>query len=295
MRPSAIERRWMVIEFETLPELVDPVLVCAFEGWNDAGEAASDTIDHLRTVWGATPLAELDSEDYYDYQVNRPFIRMDETGVKELTWPTTHLHVARLPLATRDVILVHGIEPNMRWRQFVEEIIRLAGELDVTLVVTLGALLSDSPHTRPVPVTGTATDARVAAALGVEPSHYEGPTGIIGVLHDACHRRGIPSVSLWAAVPHYVAQSPSPKATLALVRRVEDLLDVPVPLGDLPEDSRAWELGVDEMAEEDDEVADYVRQLEQARDAADLPEASGEAIAREFERYLRRRGGTPEG
>ncbi len=285
----------MVIEFETLPELVDPVLVCAFEGWNDAGEAASDSIDHLREVWGATPLAELDSEDYYDYQVNRPFIRMDETGVKELTWPTTRLHVARLPLATRDVILVHGIEPNMRWRQFVEEIIRLAGELDVTLVVTLGALLSDSPHTRPVPVTGTATDGRVAAALGVEPSHYEGPTGIIGVLHDACHRRGIPSVSLWAAVPHYVAQSPSPKATLALVRRVEDLLDVPVPLGDLPEDSRAWELGVDEMAEEDDEVADYVRQLEQARDAVDLPEASGEAIAREFERYLRRRGDTPEG
>ncbi len=282
-----------MIEFETLPDLVDPVLVCAFEGWNDAGEAASDAITHLREVWGASPLAELDSEDYYDYQVNRPFIRMDESGVRELTWPSTRLYVARLPLATRDVILVQGIEPNMRWRQFVDEIIHLAVELDVTLVVTLGALLSDSPHTRPVPVTGTASDERVAAALGVEPSHYEGPTGIVGVMHDACQRRELPSVSLWAAVPHYVAQSPSPKATLALVRRVEDLLDVPVPLGDLPDDARAWELGVDEMAEEDEEVGEYVRQLEQARDAVDLPEASGEAIAREFERYLRRRGDDP--
>ena len=282
-----------MIEFETLPDLVDPVLVCAFEGWNDAGEAASDAITHLRDVWGASPLAELDSEDYYDYQVNRPFIRMDESGVRELTWPSTRLYVARLPLATRDVILVQGLEPNMRRRQVVDEIIHLAVELDVTLVVTLGALLSDSPHTRPVPVTGTASDERVAAALGVEPSHYEGPTGIVGVMHDACQRRELPSVSLWAAVPHYVAQSPSPKATLALVRRVEDLLDVPVPLGDLPDDARAWELGVDEMAEEDEEVGEYVRQLEQARDAVDLPEASGEAIAREFERYLRRRGDDP--
>jgi predicted ATP-grasp superfamily ATP-dependent carboligase len=279
-----------VIEFETLPELVDPVLVCAFEGWNDAGEAASDAVAHLREVWGAAPLAELDSEDYYDYQVNRPHIHMDDSGVRELTWPTTRLFVARLPLAARDVILVQGIEPNMRWRQFTEEIIHLAVELDVTLVVTLGALLSDSPHSRPVPVTGTATDARVAASLGVEPSHYEGPTGIVGVIHDACHRRGLPSVSLWAAVPHYVAHAPSPKATLALIRRVEDLLDVPVPLGDLTEDARAWEIGVEEMAGEDEEVAEYVRQLEQARDATELPEASGEAIAREFERYLRRRG-----
>ena len=178
----------------------------------------------------------------------------------------------------------------MRWRQFTGEILGLAAELGIELVVTLGALLSDSPHTRPVPVTGTATDAGTARRLGVEPSHYEGPTGIVGVIQQACAARGIPAVSLWAAVPHYVAQSPSPKATLSLVRRVEDLLDVPVPLGDLVEDARAWELGVDELAEEDEEVGEYVRQLEEARDAADLPEASGEAIAREFERYLRRRG-----
>ena len=244
----------------------------------------------LREVWGAQPLAEMDPEDYYDYQVNRPMIAFDDSGVRRLTWPTTRLYVARLPLATRDVVLVHGIEPNMRWRQFTDELLGLCAELGVSMAVTLGALLSDSPHTRPVPVTGTATDSGTARRLGVEPSHYEGPTGILGVLQDACARRSLPSVSLWAAVPHYVAQSPSPKATLALVRRVEDLLDVPVPLGDLVEDARAWELGVDELAAEDEEVADYVRQLEEARDTTDLPEASGEAIAREFERYLRRRG-----
>jgi predicted ATP-grasp superfamily ATP-dependent carboligase len=279
-----------VIEFEALPELVDPVLVAAFEGWNDAGDAASDAVDHLIDVWDATPLAEMDPEDYYDYQVNRPMISFDDEGVRRLTWPTTRIYVARLPLATRDVVLVHGIEPNMRWRQFTDEVLALASELGVTLAVTLGALLSDSPHSRPVPVTGTATDQGTARQLGVEPSHYEGPTGIVGVLQEACARRGLPSVSLWAAVPHYVAQAPSPKATLALVRRVEDLLDVPVPLGDLVEDARAWEVGVDELAADDEEVADYVRQLEEARDTTDLPEASGEAIAREFERYLRRRG-----
>ena len=279
-----------MIEFESLPELVDPVIVAAFEGWNDAGDAASDAIGHLIEVWGATPLAEIDPEDYYDYQVNRPVIAFDDGGLRRLTWPTTRIYVARLPLASRDVVLVHGIEPNMRWRQFTDEILGLAGELGVTLSVTLGALLSDSPHTRPVPVTGTTTDPGTAVLLGVEPSHYEGPTGIVGVLQDSCVRRGLPSVSLWAAVPHYVAQAPSPKATLALVRRVEDLLDVPVPLGDLVEDARAWETGVDELAADDEEVADYVRQLEEARDTTDLPEASGEAIAREFERYLRRRG-----
>jgi len=279
-----------MIEFEALPELVDPVLVAAFEGWNDAGDSATDAIDHLREVWAAQPLAEMDSEDYYDYQVNRPTIAIDDEGVRRLTWPTTRLYVARVPLAARDIVLVHGVEPNMRWRQFTDEVLHLGSELGVTLTVTLGALLSDSPHTRPVPVTGTATDPGTARALGVEPSHYEGPTGIVGVLQEACSRRGIPSVSLWAAVPHYVAQAPSPKATLALVRRVEDLLDIPVPLGDLAEDAKAWELGVDELAADDEEIADYVRQLEEARDTADLPEASGEAIAREFERYLRRRG-----
>lgn len=279
-----------MIELEDLPELIDPVLVAAFEGWNDAGEAASGAIAHLREVWSATPLTELDPEEYYDYQVNRPHISLDESGIRQVTWPSTRFYVARLPLTARDIVLVQGIEPSMKWQQFTREVLGLAAELDVRMVVTLGALLSDTPHTRPVPVTGTCTDAALGAQLGLEPSQYEGPTGIVGVLQDACARFGIPSASFWAAVPHYVAQPPCPKATLALIRRVEDLLDIPVPLGDLVEDARAWEVGVDELASDDDEVAEYVKQLEEARDTADLPEASGEAIAREFERYLRRRG-----
>lgn len=279
-----------MIEYDGLPELIDPVMVAAFEGWNDAGEAATGAVEHLCEVWPAEPLTELDPEEYYDYQVNRPQISLDEAGIRQLTWPTTRIFVARLALSSRDVVLVQGIEPNMKWQQFTREILGLAAELDIRMVVTLGALLSDTPHTRPVPVTGTCTDASLGASLGLEPSQYEGPTGIVGVLQDACSRFGIPSVSFWAAVPHYVAQPPCPKATLALVRRIEDLLDMPVPLGDLVEDARAWEVGVDELASDDDEVAEYVKQLEEARDTADLPEASGEAIAREFERYLRRRG-----
>jgi predicted ATP-grasp superfamily ATP-dependent carboligase len=178
----------------------------------------------------------------------------------------------------------------MRWRSYVDEVLGYAAELNVRTLVTLGALLADVPHTRPIPVTATSEDPDLMRRLAVEPSPYEGPTGIVGVLHDVASRAGIAGLSMWAAVPHYVGQAPSPKATLALLRRVEELLDVTVPLGDLPEDARAWEHGVDELAEEDGEIADYVRQLEEAKDTADLPEASGEAIAREFERYLRRRG-----
>ena len=278
-----------MIEYDGLPSLTDPVMIAAFEGWNDAGEAASGAITHLREVWQAELLTELDPEEYYDYQVNRPHISLDDAGVRQLDWPATRVYVARIPLFPRDVVLIQGIEPNMRWQQFTREILGLAAELDVNLVVTLGALLSDSPHTRPVPVTGSTTDAKLAADLGMEPSSYEGPTGIVGVIQEACERFGLAAVSLWAAIPHYVGQAPSPKGTLALVRKVEDVLDIPVPLGDLVEEARAWEIGVDELAEDDEEVADYVRQLEQARDTTELPEASGEAIAREFERYLRRR------
>lgn len=285
-----------MIEFEGLPEslpdLVDPVMLCAFEGWNDAGDAASGAILHLEEVWSATQVAEFDPEDYYDFQVNRPEVEIDD-DVRVITWPTTRISVARIPLATRDVVLVHGIEPSMRWRSFTRELLTVARDLGVEMVVTLGALLADSPHTRPVPVSGTSSDAGLSSRLGYEPSTYEGPTGIVGVLQEACAQAGIPAVSLWAAVPHYVAQPPCPKATLALLTRIEDLLDVPVPLGDLPEEARAWQLGVDELAGEDDEVAAYVRQLEEAVDTAELPEASGDAIAREFERYLRRRSTEP--
>ena len=283
-----------MIELDGFPELVDPILIAAFEGWNDAGDAATAAVEHLEELWPTTPLGALESEDYYDYQVNRPLVRLDDEGRRFITWPSTRLSYARLPDVGRDVVLVRGIEPSMRWQSFAAELLECCRELGVEMVVTLGALLADSPHTRPVPVSGTSSDEGVARTLHLEPSRYEGPTGIVGVLNDACGKAGIPALSIWAAVPHYVAQPPCPKATLALLRHVEDLLDVPIPLGDLPEDARAWERGVDELAAEDEEIGDYVRALEETRDTADLPEASGEAIAREFERYLKRRE-NPEG
>ncbi|MGH3366603.1 MAG: PAC2 family protein [Nocardioidaceae bacterium] len=284
-----------MIELEEVPPLVDPVLIAAFEGWNDAGESASGAVDHLLQVWSARTVAAIDPEDFYDFQVNRPTVSFGADGERQLTWPTSQLAVCRPPGANRDVVLLRGIEPNMRWREFCAQLLATADDLGVRMVVTLGALLADTPHTRPVPVSGTSTDRVLVDRLKLDESRYEGPTGIVGVFQDACRRLEMPSMSLWAAVPHYVAQPPCPKATLSLLGRVEDLLEVSVPMGDLPEESRAWERGVEELSREDTEVADYVRALEESRDAAELPEASGDAIAREFERYLRRRhGGQPE-
>lgn len=272
-----------------VPELRDPVVLAAFEGWNDAAEAASGALDHLARVWGETPLGELDPEDYHDFQVNRPVTGFDEDGRRRITWPTTRLAWARPPGGERDVVLVHGIEPSMRWRSYTAELLDRAAAVGARTVVTLGALLADVPHTRPIPITSTG-DAPSMEHLALEPSRYEGPTGIVGVVADAAAERGLSSVSLWAAVPHYVGQSPSPKAVLALLGRVEEVIGAPVPLEDLAEEAEAWERGVDELAGEDEEIGEYVQQLEQAKDTAELPEASGEAIAREFERYLRRRG-----
>ncbi|EWC62488.1 AC2 (Proteasome assembly chaperone) family [Actinokineospora spheciospongiae] len=271
-------------------ELVDPVMVAAFEGWNDAGDAASTAIEHLQLTWDASPLLELDPDDYYDFQVTRPSVRMVDGVTRRVEWPTTRLSVCRPPGSNRDVVLVHGIEPNMRWRSFCAELLQHIEDLRITTVVTLGALLADTPHTRQVPVTGTAYDATSAARFGLERSRYEGPTGIVGVLQDACVQAGVPAISIWAAVPHYVSQPPSPKATLALLHRVEEILDVEVPLGALPEQAEEWQATVSEMAEEDEDVRNYVRALEERSEADDtLGEASGEVIAAEFERYLRRR------
>jgi predicted ATP-grasp superfamily ATP-dependent carboligase len=278
-----------VIDLEQVPQLVDPVMIAAFEGWNDAGEAASGAVDHLIEVWDATTIGAIDPEDFYDFQVNRPTTSIGPDGTRTLTWPTSRLAVCRPPRSARDVVLLRGIEPNMRWREFCAQLLSSADELGVQTVVTLGALLADTPHTRPVPVTGTSADPELTRRLALEPSRYEGPTGIVGVFQDACRRVDMPEVSFWAAVPHYVAQPPCPKATVALLGRVEDLLELPVPLGDLPEQARAWERGVDELSRDDAEVAEYVRTLEESRDAAELPEASGDAIARDFERYLKRR------
>lgn len=278
-----------MIELEQTHNLVDPVVIAAFEGWNDAADAATGVIDHLMDVWNARIVGELDPEEYYDFQVNRPRIAAGEDGKRRITWPTTRVAVASPPGLGRDVVLIRGVEPSMRWRGFCGELMGWVEELGGQLVVTLGALLADTPHTRPIPVSGTASEPDLAERLQVESPTYEGPTGIVGVLQDACVSADIPAVTYWAAVPHYVAQPPCPKATLALLGQLEELLDCSIPLADLPEDARAWERGVDELAEEDDEIADYVRSLEETRDTADLPEASGEAIAREFERYLKRR------
>lgn len=276
-------------EFEGIRDLRNPVMVAAFEGWNDAGDAATAAVEHLELVWEAEPFAAIDPEDYYDFQVNRPTVTLIDGLTRQIQWPTTRFSLCRLP--TRDVVLLRGLEPNMRWRTFCEEIIDITRELGVELVVTLGALLSDSPHTRPVPVTGTASDAATAGKLGVDRSRYEGPTGIVGVFHDACGKAGISSVSFWAAVPHYVAQSPAPKATMALLQRVEETLDVAVPFGELLEQADEWSQQVDQLTADDSEVAEYVRSLEEREPEDTLQETSGDAIAQEFERYLRRRGG----
>jgi hypothetical protein len=315
------------IEFDRLGKLTSPVAIAAFEGWNDAGEAASGVISHLGIAWQAQPIAAIEPEDFYDFQVTRPVVEITEGRIERLVWPTTRLSVARAAAAPgpaapadavtgpdaadgaddeqsasgtgldKDIILVHGIEPNMRWRSFTNELVEGLTELGVESVILVGALLADAPHTRPVPVSVGASDPKLSATVTAPFSDYKGPTGILGVVQYALAQAGIPAVSLWASVPHYVATPPNPKATLALLRGVEDILDAPLPLADLAEEARAWERGVDELAQQDSEVAEYVRTLEEAKDATDLPQASGDAIAREFERYLRRRGrrGEPGG
>ncbi|MFM8234899.1 MAG: PAC2 family protein [Actinomycetota bacterium] len=277
--------------FESAFSLRNPIMIAAFEGWNDAGESATGAINHLLTSWTHHKLGMMDPEDYYDFQVNRPAIKVDERVVREIIWPNTVLFEVSTPHLDNDFIIVKGIEPSMKWRTFASELLDIADDYEVTMSITLGALLSDTPHTRPITVTGSGAHPDVAGRLGIEISKYEGPTGIIGVLQDAAHQRGIDAVSLWASVPHYVSTPPCPKASLALINALEDFLDISIPLGDLPERSSSWEIQVNQMAAEDSEVGDYVKQLETSKDAAELPEATGESIAREVERFLRRNPG----
>ncbi len=278
-----------MISIEVERRLDDAVVIAAFEGWNDAGEAATDAVNHLLVSWRATLLAAIDPEDYYDFQVNRPHVGFDSEGGRELSWRTTSFWHASAGEGGRDVILVTGIEPNLRWKTFCDELLDYVTSIGATTFATLGALLADVPHTRPVPITGISSDPGLAEEFGLEPSRYTGPTGIVGVIQEASHRRGLNTLSYWAAVPHYVAQPPAPKATMALLGQLEDLVGAPIDMRGLPEEAKAWERGVDELASEDGDVADYVRSLEEEQDTADLPEATGDAIAREFERYLKRR------
>jgi proteasome assembly chaperone (PAC2) family protein len=283
------------MEILKIPVLRSPVMVIAFSGWNDAGEAASGAASHLLGCWtdpafDVVPelIAEVDPEEFYDFQVNRPTVYVDDSSIRNLTWPGTQVFALATPTLSHDFIVVRGVEPSMKWKTFASDLLDLADDCEVDLVITLGSMLADTPHTRPITVSGSGAHPDIATRLGVEISKYEGPTGILGVIQDSCIRRGIDAISLWAAIPHYASNSPSPKASLALVNALEDFLEVSIPQGDLPDEAIEWETEVTELAKEDSDVSEYVKALEESKDAVDLPEATGESIARELERFLRR-------
>ena len=265
------------------------MLVAAFRGWNDGAQAASLAASFLAQAWEARRFAEIDPEEFFDFQATRPHVALEEGLTRRIDWPETVFYHGSIPGTERDAVLALGIEPNLRWRTFSEEIVELAGELGVELVVTLGALLADVPHTRPAPVTGSATDPKLVEELGLASSRYEGPTGIVGVVHDACRAAGLPSASLWAAVPHYASLAASPKAALALCERLAGLLGTQFDLGDLERASEAYEQQVSEAVASDEETEAYVRQLEERRDALgdELDVPSGESLAAELTRFLR--------
>ncbi|WP_415855247.1 proteasome assembly chaperone family protein [Sinomonas sp. G460-2] len=266
------------------------VMLAAFEGWNDAGEAASEAVRSIKRQFGAQKVGAIDADDYYDFQFTRPTVRRSGSGRRRIRWPSTRVATARLDDYPINLVFVQGTEPSYRWRAFTEELMEYVEDLDVDYLIVIGALLADVPHSRPIPVTATSEAGDLRERLNLEASQYEGPTGIVGVFADAADHHGIPTISLWAAVPHYVAQAPSPKAQLALMHRIEEMIQIPLDTNELAEDAEAWERGVNELATEDPEIAAYIQQLEEAKDTADLPEATGESIAREFERYLKRRG-----
>ena len=276
------------------PTLERPVLIAAFRGWNDGGQAATLAAGYLARSWEAEKFAEIDPELFVDFQATRPLVSLDEGHTRKIEWPENTFYRARIPGTNRDAVLLVGVEPNYRWRTFSELIADLAADLGVELAITLGALLADVPHTRPAPVTGAATDPKLVDELGLQLSRYEGPTGIVGVLLDACRRAGIPSVSLWAAVPHYVSLAPSPRAARALCDRLSGVLGIDVDVGELAEAETSYVEQVSEAVSSDAETAAYVEELEQRADSLDWLEESGslpsgEALAAEIARFLRER------
>lgn len=266
------------------------VIIAAFGGWSDAGACATDAITHLLEVWDAELIYEVAIDDYYDFSFNRPEISTELDGSRQMAWPGTKIYKASSEtLPTTDIFLIQGDEPNLRWNVFSNDLLAQIPEAQSCALITLGSMLAEVPHTRPVPINGTTFNSELQEITGYTTSNYEGPTGIISALTFAAEAKQIPSASIWAALPHYVGAPPCPKGTLAMIRGLEDLLDISIPVLDLVEEARAWQTGVEELAAEDEEVAEYIRALEETQDTAELPEASGEAIAREFERYLRRR------
>jgi proteasome assembly chaperone (PAC2) family protein len=276
--------------------LEKPVLIAAFRGWNDAGDAASFAARHLGRVWKAERVASIDPEEFYDFQAVRPHVRLLDGETREITWPTNEFFAAKLEGVSNDALILVGTEPNVRWRSFSRVVLEVARRYEVGLVITLGALLADVPHSRPVPVTGTAVDPGLVRRLGLNRSRYEGPTGIVGVLHTAFADTGVDSASLWAAVPHYLAVSPNPKAALALVEKATELIGASADTDDLERAADAYEQEVSDMVATDDDVQGYVRLLEERMDEnarteidpAEIP--SGDDLAAELERFLQERG-----
>jgi predicted ATP-grasp superfamily ATP-dependent carboligase len=285
------------LRWERRPDgLRAPAVVCAFKGWNDAGDAASTALQLVGTALGATRFATIDPEEFYDFQATRPQVRVAEGGVREITWPVVEIYEARVPRARRDLVLLTGHEPSFRWRAFTQLVIELAEALGAQLLVSLGALLADVAHSRPTMVTGLASDPSLVQRLELGSSSYEGPTGIVGVLQAACTQANLPAASLWAAVPHYIAATPNPKAALALVRRLEGLVGVSVDASELEQAAADYERQVDLAVQSDPDVQAFVERLERAAeeeepdllDPRDLP--SGDRIASEFMRFLKQRG-----
>jgi proteasome assembly chaperone (PAC2) family protein len=284
------------LRVERLPKLDKPVMVCAFRGWNDGGQGASLACSYLARAWQAEKFADIDPEDFFDFQMTRPTVaRVAEQ--RRIEWPENSFQHARVGSGSgaRDAVLLLGTEPSLRWRSFTGLVTRLASEMGVSMVVTLGSLLADVPHTRPAPVTASATDPELLEHLGLSPSRYEGPTGVVGVLLDACREAEIPSVSLWAAVPHYVQLTPSPRAAKALCDRLAGLLDLPIDTTELDEASEAYILQVSEAVAADEETAAYVDELESRAEELEDELPSGDSLAAELTRYLREReqGGDP--
>jgi proteasome assembly chaperone (PAC2) family protein len=275
------------------PELRRPVLVAAFRGWNDGGQGATLAAGYLARLWQAERFADIDPEEFVDFQSNRPLVSLDEGLTRRIEWPENAFYHARIAGTDRDVVLLLGVEPSLRWRTFCKLVVDLARDLDVELLVTLGSLLADVPHTRAAPVTGAASDPELVASLGLQHSRYEGPTGIVGVLQDACRREGLPAASLWAAVPHYVSLAPSPRAARALCDRLAQLLGVPIDTRELAEAEESYAEQVSEAVSSDEETAAYVAELERRTDEMDLEEhedlPSGDTLAAELTRFLRER------
>lgn len=276
-----------VLRYRSRPTLRRPVLIAAFRGWNDAADAASSAAAYLRKAFGSKMFCSVDPEEFFDFQVNRPQVTLEDGVTRKVDWPATEFSYGPLPGSDRDAVVLTGVEPSMRWRTFCDAILEVAGSTNVEMVLTLGALLAEVPHSRPVRVLGTAADPEIVRRLGLTTSRYEGPSGIVGVLHDACLAASLPSVALWASVPHYISNHPSPKAALELVRRAQNLVGFEVETSDLEEETRGYEEKVSAAVESDPEVADLVRQLEERDDADPIDLPSGDDIAQEFERFLK--------